>query len=190
VGGPGHLSEEAVVTETAGSSALMTSRLALPRYVVGIGEAAVESGPEGVIVTHALGSCIAVCVYDPVSRVGGLLHFLLPDSKINQSRAKVQPHAFADTGLPLLFQSAFAKGASKKSCLVKLVGGADVTGDGSKASMGVGKRNALAARNLLWRNSLLIKGEALGGTTARTVTLHLEDGRLEISNGRDLIGTL
>jgi chemotaxis receptor (MCP) glutamine deamidase CheD len=74
--------------------------------------------------------------------------------------------------------------------VVKLVGGAEVTGDGTRASMGVGKRNALAARNLLWRNSVLVKGEALGGATARTVTLHLDDGRLEITNGRDLIGTL
>lgn len=176
--------------ETDGTSALMTSRRATPRHVVGIGEAAIEAGPDGVIVTHALGSCIAVCLYDPVTRIGGLLHFLLPESRINQARAQVQPHAFADTGIPLLFQSAYARGLNKKSCVVKLLGGADVTGDGTKASMGVGKRNALAARNILWRNSVLVKAEALGGSTARTVTLHLEDGRIEISNGRDLIGTL
>jgi chemotaxis protein CheD len=190
VGSPGYLSEEAVVIETDGSSALMTSRLTTPRHVVGIGEAAIEAGPGGVIVTHALGSCIAVCIFDPVSRVGGLLHFLLPDSRINPARAKTQPLAFADTGIPQFFQSAYAKGLNKKSCIVKLVGGAEVTGDGNKASMGVGKRNALAARNLLWRNSVLVKAEALGGATARTVTLYLEDGRLDITNGRDLIGTL
>jgi chemotaxis protein CheD len=190
VGGAGHLSEEAVVIDTDGSTALMTSRLATPRFVVGIGEAAIEAGPGGVIVTHALGSCIAVCIFDPVSRVGGLLHFLLPESRINPTRAQAQPLAFADTGIPLFFQAAYAKGLNKKSCVVKLVGGAEVTGDGTRASMGVGKRNALAARNLLWRNSVLVKGEALGGATARTVTLHLEDGRLEITNGRDLIGTL
>lgn len=176
--------------ETDGSSALATSRFAAPRHVVGIGEAAIEAGPDGVIVTHALGSCIAVCIFDPVARVGGLLHFLLPDSRINHARAESQPLAFADTGIPLLFQAAYAKGLNKKSCIVKLVGGAEITGDGTKASMGVGKRNALAARNLLWRNSVLVKGEALGGSTARTVSLYLDDGRIEISNGRDLIGTL
>jgi chemotaxis protein CheD len=189
VGGPGHLSEEAVVIETDGGLALAASRLVTPRHVVGIGEAAIESGPDGVIVTHALGSCIAVCIYDPVARIGGLLHFLLPDSNINQLRAQTQPLAFADTGIPLLFQTAYAKGLNKKSCIVRLVGGAELT-EGSKAAIGVGKRNTLAARNLLWRNSVLVKGEAIGGTTARTVTLYLEDGRIEISNGRDLIGTL
>lgn len=176
--------------ETEGSAALMISRRTTPRFVVGIGEAAIETGPAGVIVTHALGSCIAVCIYDPVSGVGGLLHYLLPDSRINAARARTQPLAFADTGIPLFFQIAYARGLQKGSCLVKLVGGAEVTGDGAKASLGIGKRNALAARNLLWRNGVLVKGEALGGTDARTVTLHLEDGRLEISNGRDLIGTL
>jgi chemotaxis protein CheD len=189
MGSPSYLSEEAVVIETDGSSALVTSRLATPRFVVGIGEAAIEAGPGGVIVTHALGSCIAVCIFDPVSRVGGLLHFLLPDSRINAARAKTQPMAFADTGIPLFFQSAYARGLNKKSCIVKLVGGAEVT-DTARASMGVGKRNALAARNLLWRNSVLVKAEAIGGASARTVTLHLEDGRLDITNGRDLIGTL
>jgi chemotaxis protein CheD len=190
VGGPGHLPEEALVIETDGMSAVMTSRLSTPRYVVGIGEVAIEAGPGGVIVTHALGSCVAVCIYDPGSRIGGLLHFLLPDSKINPARAQAQPFAFADAGIPRLFQTAYGRGLNKASCIVKLVGGAEVTGEGSKGSLGVGKRNALAARNLLWRNGVLVKGEALGGTTARTVTLYLEDGRLEISNGRDLIGTL
>jgi chemotaxis protein CheD len=189
VGGPGYLSEEAVVIETDGSAALMTSRRTMPRHVVGIGEAAIETG-SGVIVTHALGSCVAVCIYDPGAGVAGLLHFLLPDSKINPARAQAQPYAFADTGIPRLFQAAYSLGLNKGSCIVRLVGGAEVTGDGSKGSLGVGKRNALAARNLLWRNGVLVKGEALGGSTARTVTLHLDDGRLEISNGRDLIGTL
>jgi chemotaxis protein CheD len=133
---------------------------------------------------------VAICIFDPLSGIGGLLHILLPDSRINPARAQIQPLAFADTGIPMLFQSAYAMGLNKKSCIVKLVGGADVTGDGLKASMGVGKRNALAARNLLWRNGVLIQGEALGGSTARTVTLILADGRVEISNGRDLIGTL
>jgi chemotaxis protein CheD len=158
-----------------------------PRVVVGIGELAVGTG--GVIVTHALGSCIAVCLFDPVTRVGGLLHFLLPDSRINPARARVQPAAFADMGIPLLFQRAYALGLTKAGCIVKLVGGSDVTGSGG-AALAVGKRNALAARNILWRNGVLVKGEALGGTLARTVTLSLQDGRVEITNGRDHVGSL
>jgi len=157
------------------------------RVVIGIGEMAI-GGEGSVLVTHALGSCVAVCVYDPVARVGGLLHFLLPESRINPARARTQPCAFADLGIPLLFQQAYTRGLKKTSCVVKLVGGADVTGDG--AGFAVGKRNALAARSILWRNGVLVKGEALGGSAARTVRLSLDDGRVEITNGRDHVGTL
>ena len=106
-----------------------------PRLIVGIGELAVSSDGEAVIVTHALGSCVAVCVWDPVVGVGGLIHVLLPDSRINPARAAQQPAAFADTGIPLLFHTAYQYGLDKKRCRVQLVGGADVTGIG-KGSRG------------------------------------------------------
>jgi len=189
MGGSGHLSKEADVIEVATATTVVPSAQAV-RQVVGIGEFAVGTGPAGLIVTHALGSCVAVCIYDPTTKVGGLLHFLLPESRINPARAQTQPGAFADTGIPLLFQTAYAHGLTKAACVVRLAGGAEITGDGSRAALAVGKRNVLAARNLLWRNGVLIKGEALGGGGARTVTLHLATGRIEISNGRDVIGSL
>lgn len=176
--------------EREGSPALVAGQPGTARIVVGIGEMGVAAGPGAAIVTHALGSCVAVCIYDPVTRVGGLLHFLLPDSRINPSRARTQPCAFADLGIPRLFEAAAAQGLREARCIVKLVGGAEISGDGNASSLSVGKRNALAARNLLWRRGVLIRGEALGGTAARTVTLQLDDGRIEISNGRERIGTL
>lgn len=147
------------------------------RLVVGIGEFLVSSRPADVIVTYALGSCVAVCLWDPVAGVGGLLHFLLPDSRINAGRARVQPAAFADLGIPLLFQAAYKAGAVKARCVVKLTGGADVAGNGS---MDIGKRNILAARNVLWRNGTLIRKEHVGGRFARTVSLALHDGTVAI----------
>ena len=94
------------------------------RLVVGIGELAVSDYPDEVIVTHALGSCIAVCIFDPVAAVAAMLHFLLPDSRINEERARLQPAAFADTGIPLLFHTAYQYGLDKKRAIVKLAGGA------------------------------------------------------------------
>src|SRR6185295_13180935 len=91
------------------------------RVVIGIGEFAVSNRPGDVIVTHALGSCIAVCLYDPVTSVGGMLHFLLPEARINPDRAKQQPAVFADTGIPLLFQAAFERGLKKQRAIVHLV---------------------------------------------------------------------
>jgi chemotaxis protein CheD len=160
------------------------------RLIVGIGEFAVSDTRSDVIVTHALGSCIAVCIFDPVTGVGGLLHFLLPDSAINPERAKAQPATFANTGLPLLFQAAYAAGLDKKRCRVRLVGGAEIASLGAKSSINVGKRNLLAARNILWRNGLLIEKEVTGGTIPRTVAMRLNDGAIEVTSGRDVIQQL
>lgn len=160
------------------------ARAADGRIVVGIGEFAVSQDPGAEIVTHALGSCIAVCIWDPAQRVGGLLHFLLPDSKINPERARQQIGAFADTGIPALFQAAYKYGLDKKRCEVRLVGGAEISA-AAAGSLRVGKRNVLAARNMLWHNGVMIRAEATGGTVPRTVRLSVDDGRVEISTGRE-----
>jgi chemotaxis protein CheD len=153
------------------------------RVLVGIGEIAVSDDPDEVIVTHALGSCIAVCLFDPVARVAAMLHFLLPEAQINADRARAQPAAFADTGIPLLFQSAYKYGLDKKRAIVKLAGGAEV-GDGA-STLQIGRRNTLAAKNLLWKNGILVKGQDVGGNVARTVYLSVEDGRLQVFSGRE-----
>jgi chemotaxis protein CheD len=158
------------------------------RYNVGIGELAVSGNAPDMIVTHALGSCIAVCLWDPLANVAGLLHYLLPDSKINVLRAQTQPATFADTGIPLLLQQAFAMGAQKSRMTIRLVGGAEVAGGGG--SFNVGKRNLLAARNLLWRQGIMIKGEAVGGSVARTVHLDVGAGRIRVTSGSELLQEL
>ena len=160
------------------------------RIVVGIGEFAVSNDKSSVIVTHALGSCVAVCLWDPEAKVAGLIHVLLPDSRINPERAQGQPAAFADTGIPLLFRTAYDYGVQKKRCQVRLVGGADVTKIGAGGDATVGKRNILAARSLLWKNGVMVQREAVGGTEARTVTLHVGDGAVHVTSGRDTIQVL
>jgi len=160
------------------------------RIVVGIGEFAVSNDKDSVIVTHALGSCVAVCLWDPHAKVAGLIHVLLPESRINPERAGTQPAAFADTGIPLLFQTAYAYGVQKQRCVVRLVGGADITGFGAGMTA-VGKRNILAARGLLWKNGVMLKGEAVGGRDARNVSLDAADGRVEVtSSGREPVQEL
>lgn len=150
------------------------------RIVVGIGELAVTADPLD-IVTHALGSCIAVCLWDPAARVTGLLHFLLADSRINPARAHQQPAAFADTGIPELFTAAYGVGAARNRCRVWIAGGADIQNAGAGgAVLGVGRRNILAAKNLLWRSGVLLQGEEVGGSVPRTVT---------VGNGRVIVAT-
>ena len=151
------------------------------RLIIGIGELAVSNRPGDVIVTHALGSCIAVCLFDPSGPVAGMLHFLLPESTINPQRAEQQPAAFADTGIALLFRTAYEHGLIKKRAIVRLVGGAEMAQAGP--GFNTGRRNALAAKNVLWRNGVFVTGEDIGGTDARTLHLSVRDGRLQIFNG-------
>lgn len=158
------------------------------RVVIGIGEFAITTQPEAEIVTHALGSCVAVCLWDPVTKVAGMLHFLLPESKLNAERAARQPGAFADTGIPLLFQAAYKAGAVKARLRVNLLGGAAVTGGPS--GLDVGRRNALIARKMLWQNGVLVKGESLGGTDTRTVTLSASTGLIQVTRGREVVEEL
>jgi chemotaxis protein CheD len=156
------------------------------RVTVGIGELAVSNDSDEVVVTHALGSCVAVCVSDDVAGVAGLVHVLLPHSSINPERAGVQPAAFADTGIPLLFRTAYQMGLLKSRCRVRLVGGADVTSIGG-GDASVGKRNIQAARQMLWKNGVLIQKEAVGGREPRTVAIDVRDGRVRVSTGRETV---
>ncbi|MCX6537700.1 MAG: chemotaxis protein CheD [Acidobacteria bacterium] len=157
------------------------------RIVIGIGEHAVSADTGSVIVTHALGSCIAVCVYDQVAHVGGLLHFLLPDSRINPARAQQQPSTFADLGIPQLFQDLYRIGAVKSRCVVKLVGGADVSSLQKAGTLDIGRRNQVAAKNILWKNGVLIKAERLGGSEPRNVALNVLDGTVRISSSNHIV---
>jgi chemotaxis protein CheD len=174
----------------AGQLAATAGGRAAARRIVGIGEFAVSDERSDTIVTHALGSCIAVCIWDQVAAVGGLLHFLLPDAAVNPERARTQPATFANTGLPLFFQAAYALGLDKRRCSVRLVGGAEIAGLITPSSLNVGKRNLLAARSILWRNGLLIAAEATGGSIARSVAMRLDDGKIDVTSGRDLIQEL
>lgn len=160
------------------------------RHVVGIGELAVSATAGDVIVTHALGSCIAVCVWDPETRIAGLLHFLLPDSRINPARAAAQPETFADLGIPRLLEALSARGWRKKRARVSLVGGAETVGRAAAepgSPLNIGKRNLLAARALLWRAGVMVTTEEVGGTKPRTVSLGVADGRLRVMSGGDVV---
>jgi chemotaxis protein CheD len=123
-------------------------------------------------------------VWEPIARIAGLLHFLLPDSKINPARARLEPEAFADSGIPRLFHDVYRLGGQKKRCTVRLVGGAEISGHAPDGVLNVGRRNILAARGILWRNGVMVEGEAVGGTTARSVILAAATGVLTIkANG-------
>ena len=171
---------------STGAMVVGTSTGGLQRVVIGIGEQAV-AGANSLIVTHALGSCVAVCLWDPGVRIGAMLHFLLPEARVNPERARKQPGTFADTGIPLLIAQAIDQGLNKKRCRAHLFGGAAV---GAQGGLDVGKRNALAARRLLWQHGIFVHAEALGGTEPRTVNFSVADGQFQVTCGRERVQEL
>ena len=146
--------------------------------IVGISDCQWSNSPGDEIVTYALGSCIALALYDPQARVGGMLHYMLPEAGLNRERAAQNPYTFADSGIPILFRKSYELGASKSRLLVYAIGGAQVMAD--QEIFNIGKRNQLALRKLLWKAGVILAGEAVGGSVFRTV-------RLEMSTGRVLI---
>ena len=145
----------------------------------------VSGNIDDVLITHALGSCIGVAVYDPMVKVGGLLHFMLPDSSLNSKKAKEKPAMFADTGIPLLFKSCYKLGAEKKRIIVKIAGGARILDDANYFR--IGQKNITALRKMFWRNNILIDGEDTGKNYNRTVEAHISTGRIIVkSSGKFL----
>jgi len=148
--------------------------------VVEVADLKVTDDPSRVIVTYALGSCIAVCVYDPTHRVAGMIHYMLPLAKASPDKAAAKPAMFADTGIPLLFDQIFAFGCDKADLIVKVVGGGNLHDE--NGTFQIGKRNHTLVRKLLWKNGIMTAAEDVGGQKSRTVRLFVADGRVVISS--------
>ena len=149
--------------------------------VIGISDCQVSAEPDSELVTYALGSCIAVSVWDPLRRVAGMLHFMLPESSMDAHKAEANPWMFADTGIERLFEVACQMGADRRRLLVRLAGGAHVLDP--QCVFNIGKRNYLAARKVLWKHGILIASEAVGGDVSRTVRLTAGTGKLRVREG-------
>lgn len=148
----------------------------MKQVVVDIADMAVSSDADVHLVTFSLGSCIGVSIWDPQARVGGLLHFMLPEATLSPEKAKTSPAMFCDSGVPLLFKSAYELGASKERMVVKIAGGAQLLDE--KGVFNIGKRNYLALRKIFWKNNVLISSEDVGGSISRTLKLNIASGEV------------
>ncbi len=156
------------------------------RIVVGVADMAITSDPSKHMVTYALGSCIAVMLYDPVAKIGGMLHFMLPEAKTCPQKAAVNPAMFADTGISLLFNNAYKLGADRGRLIVCAAGGAEILAEDRHFCLGA--RNRTMLRKILWQHNLLLTADDTGGTLSRTVTLSLNDGLMTTrSQGKESV---
>ncbi len=151
---------------------------------IGIGGLEVSGDPGAVLITHGLGSCIAVIAYDRVRKVGGMLHFQLPQSSLNPERASETPGTFADTGIPLLFEKMYALGCKKPDIVVKAAGGGNFHGDAG--TFDIGKRNHTMMRKIFWKAQVLVAAEDVGGSRSRTARLFVDTGQVTIQSGSEV----
>ena len=150
-------------------------------YIVGISEMRVSNNPEDVLVTYSLGSCVGLTLYDPVIKVGGMIHCMLPLSRIDPAKAQMNPCMFTDTGIPTLIQAVLNMGANKKRLIAKVAGAASPLDD--NGIFKIGERNYTVLRRVLWKNDILIAAEDVGGTVARSLFLYLDTGKTVIRSG-------
>lgn len=154
----------------------------MPTKVIGVADCGISADEKDVLTTYALGSCIAVTLYDPVSRVGGMLHFLLPNLEAGDTtRRRDNPYVYADTGVADMIEGCLRLGAAKPRLRVCAAGGANVMRDA--AFFDIGRRNHLSLRKVLWKKGLLLHAEDVGGDCWRTVRLHMSTGKVWIKKG-------
>jgi chemotaxis protein CheD len=154
--------------------------IAPPRrtFVVGVADMVVSNDSSAEIVTYSLGSCLGVTVYDPVKKIGGLLHLMLPDSNIDATKAATAPFMFVDTGVPRLFHAAYNLGADRGRLVIKVAGGAQLLDQ--QGIFNIGARNFDALQKLLAQNGLKAHAVEVGGLSSRTVRLDLTNGQVSI----------
>jgi len=151
------------------------------KWVVGIADMKISSTRGDELITFALGSCLGITIYDPVSCVGGLLHVMLPVSSIAQEKAVENPCMFVDTGVPLLFLESYKAGAVKERLVVKVAGGA-CAGSGDEDHFQIGQKNLNAFLKLLEMNDVPLAAHDIAGFKSRTLSLEIGTGVVKISS--------
>jgi len=147
---------------------------------VGMADLNVYVSPNA-ITTLGLGSCVGIVLYDPVKKISGMVHIMLPDStKIlnNSNKAK-----FADTGIDVLIQTMIKIGADRRTLIAKIAGGAQMFAFSNNSDMmRIGERNVEATKCKLLDLGICLKAEDTGANYGRTIEFYPENGELLIKS--------
>lgn len=148
---------------------------------VGIAQAAV-AGPPQSLAAYALGSCVAICLYDARQRIAGMAHVLLPAS--GKAKSCENPFKFADSGLAALVERMERGGAMRGRLQAKLAGGAEMFGTLYAKGEGIGKKNSDAALAELLRLNIPVVAMDIGADYGRTIFFSAETGLLKVKAAR------
>jgi chemotaxis protein CheD len=142
---------------------------------VRMGELAISRSPDDVLVSIGLGSCIGLAMVDRAVGVAVLAHVMLPGPGDAANRA---PGTFADTAVPRLLDEVLRLGARRVRLEVVLVGGAQMFGTAGGGALDVGARNEAAVRAALLDAGVPVRAAETGGSTGRTIRVHVGEGRV------------
>ncbi len=142
---------------------------------VGIGQLAICHSPEQLICL-GLGSCVAVILYDPGYKTGGIVHVLLPKAPTPCDAAE----KYADTGTAKLIHEILLNGANKERLVAKLVGGAQMFKNLNISLADIGRQNSLQARKVLREHSIKVVAEDLEGDRGRSAYFDSSTGKVTV----------
>lgn len=125
-----------------------------------------------IVMSTILGSCVAVCLHDPASGVGGMNHFLLPSGgEAHDARSE----RYGVNAMEQLINAVFRLGARRAGLVAKAFGGANM----SPRLSPIGDSNACFARQFLAAEGIECVAESFGGTNARRVLFWPQTGKAQ-----------
>jgi chemotaxis protein CheD len=158
---------------------VMTKQVRINEHTntVGLGDLVVTKDAKASLACFGLGSCICVCAYDPVSRVSGMAHIVLPQSKHGLSDKTATK--YADVAIPVLIEKMEQTGASKVNIRVKIAGGARmIKSFEMNDSFDMGNRNLESVNKVLTEQNIRVIARDTGGNQGRSVWMVAETGQV------------
>jgi len=157
---------------------------------VEMGEVKVSSCLTDTLMAYGLGACVGVCVYDPILRIAGLAHIVLPEYQAvspnsNKERPQIAPGKFADSAIPFLIEEICRHGGEEHNLRATIVGGAHIFSPGAATGgavsrLEIGQRNTAAVVKALERRGVTLLASDVGGCHGRTVQLRVSDGTVTV----------
>lgn len=149
--------------------------------VASLGEIKVSTDPETTLSCLGVGSCIALCMYDPETNVAGMAHIVLPKSN-EGARDRENATKYADIAIPELLHVMRSNGAVRSRLVTKIAGGSQMFKAASTNNFDTGARNIEAVKNVLADEVIKISGEDVGGNKGRTVRMNVSSGVVQVKS--------
>lgn len=146
-----------------------------------IGQGEYYGSPKGEIISTTLGSCIAVCFYDPVAKIGGMNHYMLPEPAVEQGTIVFGKAKYGINSMEMLINGLLKLGAERERFVAKIFGGANMFKTMVDRTLeSVGEQNISFARRYLHTEKIPILSEDVGKDHARKIYFDAANGNVKL----------